>query len=140
MMRDEMLEVWRQWQDVFARRDVHALADLYSDTAVFETPMAGSLTGREGIIQAHNTFFGAFPDAVLTAEPPIIDDGRIAVVAELAATHVGSFMGLPPTGKAIGFLLVVLLEVRDHRIVRDRRIYDFTGFLVQVGVLKARPA
>ena len=140
MTRDEMLGVCRQWQDAFARRDVHALADLYSDTAVFETPMAGNLTGREGIIQAHNVFFGAFSDAVLIAEPPIIDDGQVAVVGELSATHVGNFMGLPPTGKSIRFLVVFLLEVGDHRIVRDRRVYDFTCLLVQVGVLKARPA
>jgi hypothetical protein len=34
---------------------------------------------------------------------------------------------------------VFLLDVQDHHIVHDRRIYDFTGLLVQIGVLKAKP-
>jgi hypothetical protein len=28
---------------------------------------------------------------------------------------------------------------RDGLIIEERRIYDFTGLLVQVGVLKAKP-
>jgi len=29
--------------------------------------------------------------------------------------------------------------IERERIVEERRIYDFTGLLVQVGVLKAKP-
>ena len=29
--------------------------------------------------------------------------------------------------------------VADGQIVQERRVYDFTGMLVQIGVLKARP-
>jgi hypothetical protein len=28
----------------------------------------------------------------------------------------------------------------DGAVVHERRIYDFTGMLVQIGVLKAKPA
>ena len=48
-------------------------------------------------------------------------------------------MGLAPTDKRFRFRLVYLIEVKDGQIVRERRIYDFTGLLVQVGVLKAKP-
>jgi predicted ester cyclase len=75
----------------------------------------------------------------MTFEPPVIDGHRAAIVGEVAATQVGTFMGLPPTGKTIRFRLVFLLDVQDHHIVHDRRIYDFTGLLVQIGVLKAKP-
>jgi hypothetical protein len=34
---------------------------------------------------------------------------------------------------------VVLSTIKDEHIVAERRIYDFTGLLMQVGVLKARP-
>ncbi|MGH9146149.1 MAG: hypothetical protein ACRD1Q_05525 [Vicinamibacterales bacterium] len=30
--------------------------------------------------------------------------------------------------------------LRDGQIVHERRIYDFTGILIQVGLLKAKPA
>jgi predicted ester cyclase len=49
-------------------------------------------------------------------------------------------MGLPPTGKAFQFSIVHLLTVRDHQIVHERRVYDFTGFLLSIGALKVKPA
>ena len=140
MTRDEMLGLCRQWEDAFARRDLDALADLYSEHAVVESPMAGTVTGRETVVQAQHGMFAAFPDMTWTFEPPLVDGHRAAIVAEAAGTHAGIIMGLPPTGRAFRGRLVFLLDVEDHHIVRDRRIYDFTGLLVQVGVLKAKPA
>jgi hypothetical protein len=34
---------------------------------------------------------------------------------------------------------VFLYELNGLTIVRERRIYDFTGMLVQIGALKAKP-
>jgi hypothetical protein len=34
---------------------------------------------------------------------------------------------------------VFLYELRDGLIVRDRRVYDFTSVLLQIGILKAKP-
>ena len=56
------------------------------------------------------------------------------------ASDIGGFMGLPPTGKRFTLPIVFLLVVRDGRIQYERRIYDFTGLLIQLGVLKAKPA
>jgi predicted ester cyclase len=56
-------------------------------------------------------------------------------------THVGTMMGIAPTGRSFRFRIAFMLTFNeDHRIVEERRIYDFTGLLVQVGVLKAKPA
>jgi hypothetical protein len=35
--------------------------------------------------------------------------------------------------------MVSLCELHDGFITRERRIYDFTGLLLQVGALKAKP-
>jgi hypothetical protein len=35
--------------------------------------------------------------------------------------------------------LVSLCELKDGFITRERRVYDFTGLLLQVGALKAKP-
>ena len=140
MTRDEMLDLCRRWEEANNHRDFAAIADLYSATAQLERPMAGSLIGPEGVMKINEGFFGAFPDATVTIEPPLVDGDRVAFVAEIAGTQVGSFMGLAPTGKAIRFRLVFLWDVHEGRIVRDRRLYDFTGLLVQVGVIKAKPA
>jgi len=46
---------------------------------------------------------------------------------------------MPPTGRAVSVPVVFVYELRDGRIRHERRIYDFTGVLVQVGLLKAKP-
>jgi hypothetical protein len=35
--------------------------------------------------------------------------------------------------------VALLLKIADGLVIDERRIYDFTGVLVQVGVLKAKP-
>jgi predicted ester cyclase len=69
----------------------------------------------------------------------VIDGNRVAQVVSLEGTDIGGFMGLPPTGKGFRAPAVFLFELKDHLIVRERRIYDFTGLLLQIGVLKAKP-
>jgi predicted ester cyclase len=64
----------------------------------------------------------------------------VVIVAEAVGTHVGTIMGLEPSGRRFRFALTFVLEVEEGAIVRERRIYDFTGLLVQIGVLKAKPA
>ena len=97
------------------------------------------MTGHDGVRKSVHAFFSAFPDVVFAFEPPIIDGNRVAQVALVSGTHVGGFLGLAPTGKPFKFTIVFVLEIADGRIVREQRIYDFTGLLVQIGVLKAKP-
>ena len=49
-------------------------------------------------------------------------------------------MGVPATRKPFRLPIVFLCTLEDGLIVHERRIYDFTGLLVQIGVLKAKPA
>jgi len=47
---------------------------------------------------------------------------------------------MAPSGKPAQLPLVVVCHVADGLVTYERRIYDFTGMLVQIGVLKAKPA
>lgn len=139
MTRDEVVNLIARWQEAFARRDMQGFGEAYAEDAIYESPLFGEpVHGREAIVQSQASFVTAFPDARVTSEPPIVHGDRAAVISELTGTQVGSFMGLPATGRHVSVRLAFLLEVRDGVIVRDRRIYDFTGLLIQVGVLKAR--
>jgi steroid delta-isomerase-like uncharacterized protein len=140
MTREEALEVCRRWQDAFERRDLDGLMALYDDDATVESPMAGSISGRDALTQIHPKLFAAFPDMVTDFDPPIIDGDRVAIVGDATGQQVGAFMGLAPSSKSFRFRIVFLLELRAGKIIRDRRVYDFTGLLVQLGVLKAKPS
>ncbi len=47
---------------------------------------------------------------------------------------------MPPSGKPTSIPIIMVARIDNGEIVHERRVYDFTGMLVQIGVLKARPA
>ena len=141
MTHEEIVALIDRRADAFARRDVTALTGMHAPTGVVESPIAGgSVTGPAAIAHLYEVFFKAFPDATLTTEELVIDGDRAAQVATLSGTDSGGFLGLPASGKPFRVPMLILITARDHQIVAERRIYDFTGLLIQIGVLKAQPA
>jgi len=122
------------------RRDPWALSQLYAVDGTAESPMYGVLTGRSAIEDAYHAFFRSFPDATMEVEAIIVDPPHVAMFSTFTATHMNAFFGLPGTNRRIDFRGARLLDVEDGLIKHERRIYDFTGVLVQVGVLRAKPA
>jgi len=60
-------------------------------------------------------------------------------VVRFSGTHVGEFFGFAGTGRRMEVTIACVLTFVDGLITEERRIYDFTGLLVQIGVLKAKP-
>jgi predicted ester cyclase len=122
-------------------RDATALGRMYSGTCVVESPTAGgSVTGSNAIADVYAAWFKGFPDLVTTFDEPLIDGDRVVQFVVSEGTDTGGFLGVPPTGKPFRIPIVFLSTVKDHQIVHEQRVYDFTGMLVQIGVLKAKPA
>jgi predicted ester cyclase len=140
LSRAELQAVSDRFQKTFEQRDPIALAAFHSPDGVVESPMFATLRGRKAIEESQRAFFTSFPDAATTIEATVIDPPHIAVFLTMSATHVNEFFGLPGTGKHIEFRLSRLLRMEGDLIAHEARIYDFTGLLVQVGVLRAKPA
>jgi steroid delta-isomerase-like uncharacterized protein len=138
MTRDEMVALTTRWRTALEKRNLGAYTLLYASDAAVESPLGGVVNTPARLRQAFETFFATFPDATFTFEVPCIDDTRAVLVAMMAGTHVGEISGLPASGKPFRLQIVFVLDAREGLIVRDRRIYDFTGLLVQIGVLKAK--
>jgi steroid delta-isomerase-like uncharacterized protein len=141
MTRQDVEEVFARRQEALERRDAAMLALLHSEDGVLESPTAGGIvSGRRAIEDVYRAWFTAFPDAAFIVDEPLLIDGnRVAQRLTLTGTDTGSFLGLPPTGKAFRMPIVALCAMADHQIAHERRIYDFTGLLIQIGVLKAKP-
>ena len=138
MSRDEMVELIARWRAALEGRDIGTYARLYAEDAVVESPLGGMVNTPARLRHAFETFFATFPDATFTFEGPCIDSTRAVLLAMMEGTHVGEISGLPASGKPFSLHIVFVLDARDGLIVRDRRIYDFTGLLVQIGMIKAK--
>ena len=124
----------------FSRLDAAALGALYAENCVVDTPAGGgTVTGRDAKENVYRGFFAAFPDLTIETQQVVSEGSDIAQLYTAVGTNAGGFMGLPPTGKRFRFNGAFIFTVENGQITRERRIYDFTGVLVQIGVLKARP-
>ena len=140
MTREEAIEFFTRKLENWNRRDTAALVRDFREDGVVDSPFAGGSTrGREAIEELYRTFFKSFPDAHLQWDDTLVDGDRIMLVGRLQASDAGGFMGLAPAGRSFDMPIVQLYEMRDGLILHERRIYDFTGMLVQVGALRAKP-
>jgi len=137
--REEIIALFEKRQKAYDDLDATALAADYTDDCVIESPMGGTHQGRDAARSFFESFFGAFVDMTFDVERLLIDGCFVAQIVRIEGTHMGPFHGLAPTGKPFHFTAAVLYDLEGPRIARERRIYDFTGLMVQIGVLKAKP-
>lgn len=129
---DRRLDAWR-------RRDLEALSVMHTDDCVLDSPLAGTVTGRAAIENVYRAFATSFPDFTIADRQLVVDGDRVVQTVTFSGTNTGGFMGMAPTGKRFSFFAVLICTMRDGRIAHEKRIYDFTGFLLEIGVLKAKP-
>ena len=108
--------------------------------AVVISPTGGVLEGRDDIQRIYQVWFTAFPDLRFTERDLLIDGDRVVLIMTIVGTHAGDFFGLPASGRQVRAVCAFVYTLQDNQIVHERRILDFTGVLVQVGVLRAKPA
>jgi steroid delta-isomerase-like uncharacterized protein len=140
MNRSDLQRMTEQYIAAMNRHDPVALAALYAPACHVDSPLFATLHGRDAVEASYRQWFTIFPDIEFKPESTVLDPPTAAVTTINTATHAGELLGLPPTRKKIEFRSVRLVTVDDGLIVKERRIYDFTGLLVQLGVLRARPA
>lgn len=140
MSRDEMMAFCQARADAWRQRDPAALAAGHAEHGTVVSPIYSKVVGRAAIEESYESLFRSFPDWTMDNEPPLIDGSRMAVAFTAKATHVGRFMGLDGTGRRCEIRGVLLMEMADGLIAHERRIYDFTGLLIQLGVLRSKPA
>ena len=140
MTRQEMEDFVKRRFEAYEDLDAAALAADYAQSAVIESPTAGVHIGPEAAERAFRVIFNAFLDLTTTVDNVIVDGSNAVAVLLLEGTHIGEFLGIPPTGKRFSMPAVFFYQLESGKIVRERRIYDFTGLLVQIGALKAKPA
>lgn len=139
MTRDEIGAILERRREGYRRRDAAALAIDYAEDCVVESPSGGVHRGPEDAERVLRRVFEAL-EASLQEEAVLIDGDRVAQVVTIEGKGIAAFLGLPATGRSFRVPGVFLYDFKDGKIVRERRIYDFTAMLVQTGLLKAKPA
>ena len=139
--RADLHRIAKAYLEAWMSHRPEAIARFHAEDAIADSPMYSTLRGRKAIEDAARAFMTSFADSTQTIDAIIIDPPQLALFTTFTATHVNEFFGLPGTGRRIEMKVSRHLKVNDDGLfVYERRIYDFTGVLVQIGVLRAKPA
>jgi steroid delta-isomerase-like uncharacterized protein len=113
-----------------------------TDDSELVSPIFGTVTGRSAVEASFRDLFAAFTDTRVRVDDVIIDGDGVRAVAlwAIRSTHGGPMFGLPGTGRKVDVAMALVLTFRDGRIARELRIYDFTRMLIELGIMRAKPA
>jgi steroid delta-isomerase-like uncharacterized protein len=140
MTREEIAEFFARRDAAWQRHDSAALAADHIENGEVDSPLWGKVKGHSAILNTYTDFFASFPEAQYFTENLLIDGNKVVQFTEMTGMQKGDFCGLPPSGKKFRMRCAFLFSFENDRIAHELRIYDFTGILVQLGVLKAKPA
>ena len=140
MNREQIRLMLERRRNAWNQHDAAALTADYTEDCVLVSPYIGRITGRASMEEVFESFFTAFQDLRYEEETLVVENDQIAQFFSIAGTHLGDFMGIPATGRRFSCHISALFTMKGDQICFERRVYDFTGLLVQVGVLKAKPA
>ena len=143
MNTDEIRSFLEQFRQAWERQDIAALMACYAEDAVVVSPIFGTLTGKARVEKAFVDLSRAFQTHKITVVDVVIGNDeppRAVVVWNIQSSHIGDVFGMPPSGKRIDRTIALILTLKGGLINKETRIYDFTSMLIQLGVLKAKPA
>ena len=139
MTREQFVSVIAGMQRAWNARDAAGLAAAHTDDAVVFSPIFGEVHGRAAIERSYGDLFRAFSDWTLDGQDLIVDGVRAAQLFTVTATHTSELFGVDATNRKFKINGVLIFEFRDGKVALERRLYDFTALLLQVGIINARP-
>src|SRR4029434_416123 len=95
---EEIAAVFARIQDGCARRDAAAVAALYAEACVVETPIVGRQVGRSAVEHAYRCMFSACPDLSLHTDEVLRFGNRAVWTVIATGSDLGGFMGWAPRG------------------------------------------
>ena len=140
MTRAEIVAVLNTMQRAWNTRDPIGLAAAHTDDGVIHSPIFGEVVGRVAIQNSYIDLFTAFADWTFEPHELIVDGLRAAQLFTVTATHTSEMFGVAATNRRFKVQGVLIFEFRDGKVAVERRLYDFTGLMIQLGVIKAKPA
>jgi len=134
MADDQARATVRRWVEGINSGDIDAaIAVLAPDYVAHLTGTPGPVQGPEAFKQMYMGFIRpAFPDQKVTILQIMSQGNNVAVQTEWTATHRGTFMGVPATGKTVRVPGTGIFRINDGRIVEEWMQEDLLGLWQQL--------
>ncbi len=126
----------RLYEDVLVAGDHEALDEIATPDYVEHDPLPGQGDGLEGL-KERATMLKEGLAVRFTIEDVIQDRDKLVVRWTNSGTHVGEFLGIPPTNKSFSVAGIDIYRLEGGRLAEHWHVIDQLSMLQQLGLLPA---
>jgi steroid delta-isomerase-like uncharacterized protein len=128
--------VQRYYDEVHNDRNYDLIDALIAPNFKEHDPLPGQQEGRTGIKQREKMLADSL-DVHFTVEDMIAEGDKVVVRWRNRGTHIGEFLGVPPTGRDFSIEGINVYRVEDGRLAEGWSVADVFGQMLQLGVIPA---
>jgi steroid delta-isomerase-like uncharacterized protein len=130
--------VRRYFQEMYVNHNLDVIDEIFSENYVSHEKLdpgrEETIRGRKSLREAIEMCSSAFPDHLCSIKDMIAEGDKVVTRWTSAATHKGSFMGIPPTNSQVTITGITIDRIVEDKIVETWTNWDQFGLLQQLGV------
>jgi predicted ester cyclase len=135
MSPEENKALVRHYLEEIYRGNLDILDTVISEEYRGVEPPPPGMTAIEDYKLGFSGLRRGFPDVAIRFDAIIAEDDWVALHCTIQGTHLGTWRGIPPTGKHATWTATVFRRVRDGKLVEGFGTWDILGLLQQLGVI-----
>ena len=126
----------RFYEEVLNQGNLDVIDEVVDPKVVSHHPIPGQKPGAAGFKEALAGFKKAFPDLKSVAQDIIAQADKVVGRFTVTGTHQGEFMGYPPTGQQFTYEEIVIVRLKDGKIVEHWAVADVLAMMEQLGAIE----
>ena len=134
MSIEENKQIVRRYQEIYNSNQLDDLLEVVSKDLLTPKIMPGIPHGIEGAKAAHQIMLAGFPDYQTVIDDLIVEEDKVAARITMTGTHMGSFMGIPTTGRRVSFTGIYIARIANRKIVEHWGEEDAVSLMGQLGL------
>jgi len=124
----------RVFEEVLNGHNLDLLDEVAVPDYIEHNPLPGQGTGIDGIRDRYSMLFNAF-DFHFDVDDVIAEGDKVVLRWTHTGTHIGAFLGMPPTGRSYRTTGIEIWRVEGGKLAEHWDVVDVFGQLMQLGLI-----
>lgn len=136
-MGDDTL-IHRWFEEVWNQKNEDAIDEMLAPDGIgygLTDPDGNQVVGPESFKKFQRAFVSAYPDLKVIVEDTVVEGDKIAARCRVTGSHRGHGIRVAPTNQPVDFTGMIIVRVKDGKIVEAWNEFNFMEMYKQVGAL-----
>jgi steroid delta-isomerase-like uncharacterized protein len=121
--------------------DIEGIVAFYDDEIVWTNVALDEVYRGKSEVRGFLTrLFTAIPDLEFTVQFKIARGDNVSEQWRVRGTHLGTFMGIPATGRPVEIRALSMVTMREGKFLRDEFYWDTGAVMRQMGLMPSLAA